>query len=110
MHSNKGHTCSPQVCDLLDLLGGSEETLQPSSGAGGPTPGLPINTASTAGGDLLDLLGGLEPAPFASGVTTRYTNTHTLVFHLFNYLMLYPSAAVTSVTSASIFLSYLIVV
>uniref|UniRef100_A0A671XF13 AP-1 complex subunit gamma n=1 Tax=Sparus aurata TaxID=8175 RepID=A0A671XF13_SPAAU len=52
-----------QVCDLLDLLGGSEETLQPSPAAGGTAPGLPANTASTAGGDLLDLLGGLEPAP-----------------------------------------------
>ncbi|KAK9539384.1 hypothetical protein VZT92_004494 [Zoarces viviparus] len=49
-----------QVCDLLDLLGGSEETLQLS-----PAPGLSINAASTAGGDLLDLLGGLEPAPLA---------------------------------------------
>ncbi|KAM6919363.1 AP-1 complex subunit gamma-like 2 [Lycodopsis pacificus] len=49
-----------QVCDLLDLLGGSEETLQP-----GPAPGLSINAAGTAGGDLLDLLGGLEPAPLA---------------------------------------------
>ncbi|XP_076018315.1 AP-1 complex subunit gamma-like 2 [Genypterus blacodes] len=44
-----------QVCDLLDLLGGSEEPLQPS-----PAPGLAVIAASTAGGDLLDLLGGLE--------------------------------------------------
>ena len=53
-----------QVCDLLDLLGGSEETLQPSPAA---TLGLPTNTTSTAGGDLLDLLGGLEPTPLTPG-------------------------------------------
>ncbi|KAI3375291.1 hypothetical protein L3Q82_021793 [Scortum barcoo] len=58
-----------QVCDLLDLLGGSEETLQPSPAVGGSAPGLPIHTASTAGGDLLDLLGGLEPAPIAPAPT-----------------------------------------
>ncbi|KAM6948393.1 AP-1 complex subunit gamma-like 2 [Aplochiton taeniatus] len=52
-----------QVCDLLDLLGGSGESLQPSpaqaSLAAGP---------SSVGGDLLDLLGGLElsPAPAPS--------------------------------------------
>lgn len=57
------------MCDLLDLLGGSEETLQPSPAAGGTAPGLPANTASTAGGDLLDLLGGLEPAPLTPGLT-----------------------------------------
>ncbi|GAA6222387.1 AP-1 complex subunit gamma-1-like [Lates japonicus] len=53
-----------QVCDLLGLLGGSEEPLQPS-----PAPGLSLNTASTAGGDLLDLLGGLEPTPPAPAPT-----------------------------------------
>uniref|UniRef100_A0A4W6CRC7 AP-1 complex subunit gamma n=1 Tax=Lates calcarifer TaxID=8187 RepID=A0A4W6CRC7_LATCA len=63
------NTCL-QVCDLLGLLGGSEEPLQPS-----PAPGLSLNTASTAGGDLLDLLGGLEPTPPAPGQI--YTNTHT---------------------------------
>uniref|UniRef100_A0A671XHL7 AP-1 complex subunit gamma n=1 Tax=Sparus aurata TaxID=8175 RepID=A0A671XHL7_SPAAU len=61
----------PQVCDLLDLLGGSEETLQPSPAAGGTAPGLPANTASTAGGDLLDLLGGLEPAPLTPAPTVQ---------------------------------------
>ncbi|KAM8727456.1 AP-1 complex subunit gamma-like 2 [Acanthopagrus schlegelii] len=60
-----------QVCDLLDLLGGSEETLQPSPAAGGTAPGLPTNTASTAGGDLLDLLGGLEPTPLAPAPTVQ---------------------------------------
>ncbi|TMS09704.1 AP-1 complex subunit gamma-1 [Larimichthys crocea] len=54
-----------QVCDLLDLLGGSEEPLQPSPAVAGTAPGLPANTISQAGGDLLDLLGGLEPAPLA---------------------------------------------
>ncbi|KAF1383351.1 hypothetical protein PFLUV_G00131020 [Perca fluviatilis] len=58
-----------QVCDLLDLLGGSEETLQPCPAVGAPAPGLLINTASTAGGDLLDLLGVLEPAPLAPAPT-----------------------------------------
>ncbi|XP_071347377.1 AP-1 complex subunit gamma-like 2 [Trachinotus anak] len=52
-----------QVCDLLDLLGGSEEPLQPSPAQSSTAAGLPINTASAAGGDLLDLLGGLEPTP-----------------------------------------------
>ncbi|XP_032387013.1 AP-1 complex subunit gamma-like 2 isoform X1 [Etheostoma spectabile] len=58
-----------QVCDLLDLLGGSDETLQPSPAVGAPVPGLLINTASIAGGDLLDLLGVLEPAPLAPVLT-----------------------------------------
>ncbi|XP_062284567.1 AP-1 complex subunit gamma-like 2 isoform X1 [Scomber scombrus] len=53
-----------QVCDLLDLLGGSGEPLQPSPAQGSVAPGLPI--ISPAGGDLLDLLGGLEPTPVAS--------------------------------------------
>ena len=57
---------SLQVCDLLDLLGGSEE-LQPSPAHGSTAPGLSINTTSTAGGDLLDLLGGLEPTLLAPG-------------------------------------------
>uniref|UniRef100_A0A3Q3L0A7 Adaptor related protein complex 1 subunit gamma 2 n=1 Tax=Labrus bergylta TaxID=56723 RepID=A0A3Q3L0A7_9LABR len=59
----------PQVCDLLDLLGGAEETPQLSPAVSGLAPGLPINTLSTAGGDLLDLLGGLEPAPAAPAPT-----------------------------------------
>ncbi|XP_067461146.1 AP-1 complex subunit gamma-like 2 isoform X2 [Thunnus thynnus] len=58
-----------QVCDLLDLLGGSEEPLQPSPAQGGTAPGLSINTISPAGGDLLDLLGGLEPTPVAPAPT-----------------------------------------
>uniref|UniRef100_A0A668AL24 AP-1 complex subunit gamma n=1 Tax=Myripristis murdjan TaxID=586833 RepID=A0A668AL24_9TELE len=45
-----------KVCDLLDLLGGSEEPPQPGPILGSTAPG----PASTAGGDLLDLLGGLE--------------------------------------------------
>ncbi len=60
---------SPQVCDLLDLLGGSEETLQPSPAVSSSAASLPSSTANTAGGDLLDLLGGLEPAPLAPGLT-----------------------------------------
>uniref|UniRef100_A0A8C2XDJ8 AP-1 complex subunit gamma n=1 Tax=Cyclopterus lumpus TaxID=8103 RepID=A0A8C2XDJ8_CYCLU len=63
-----------KVCDLLDLLGGSEETLQPSPAFGGTAPGPSVNTA---GGDLLDLLGGLELTPLAPGVTLRVTHTHT---------------------------------
>ncbi|KAM8851393.1 AP-1 complex subunit gamma-like 2 [Spinachia spinachia] len=53
-----------QVCDLLDLLGGSE-TLQPAAAAGCTALGLSIHAASTAGGDLLDLLGGFEPVALA---------------------------------------------
>uniref|UniRef100_A0A3P8TPC6 AP-1 complex subunit gamma n=2 Tax=Amphiprion percula TaxID=161767 RepID=A0A3P8TPC6_AMPPE len=58
-----------QVCDLLDLLGGSEEPLQPNPAVGSTVPVLPISTSSTAGGDLLDLLGGLEPTPLTSAPT-----------------------------------------
>ncbi|XP_072219208.1 AP-1 complex subunit gamma-like 2 isoform X2 [Leuresthes tenuis] len=56
-----------QVCDLLDLLGGSEEPLQPSPAVGSTT--LPVNTSTTAGGALLDLLGGLDPTPLTSAPT-----------------------------------------
>uniref|UniRef100_A0A673AEF3 AP-1 complex subunit gamma n=1 Tax=Sphaeramia orbicularis TaxID=375764 RepID=A0A673AEF3_9TELE len=56
-----------QVCDLLDLLGGSEEPLKPTSAQSGPAPGQPINTSNSSGGDLLDLLGGLEPVAFTPG-------------------------------------------
>ncbi|XP_017276375.1 AP-1 complex subunit gamma-like 2 [Kryptolebias marmoratus] len=52
-----------QVCDLLDLLGDSQESLQPSPAVGSTAPALPVSTTTTAGGDLLDLLGGLEPTP-----------------------------------------------
>uniref|UniRef100_A0A673IFG7 AP-1 complex subunit gamma n=1 Tax=Sinocyclocheilus rhinocerous TaxID=307959 RepID=A0A673IFG7_9TELE len=45
-----------QVCDLLDLLGGTDTPLQPS-----PAPTSTPTTTSSA--DLLDLLGGLEPTP-----------------------------------------------
>lgn len=56
-----------QVCDLLDLLGGSQEPLQPSSSVGG-SASAPLTAAPTsAGGDLLDLLGGFEPTPLAPG-------------------------------------------
>ncbi|XP_069567512.1 AP-1 complex subunit gamma-like 2 [Brachyistius frenatus] len=54
-----------QVCDLLDLLGASEEPPRPGPAAGGaaPAPAAGGGGSSSAGGDLLDLLGGLEPAP-----------------------------------------------
>uniref|UniRef100_A0AAQ5XC06 AP-1 complex subunit gamma n=1 Tax=Amphiprion ocellaris TaxID=80972 RepID=A0AAQ5XC06_AMPOC len=58
-----------QVCDLLDLLGGSEEPLQPNPAVGSTLPVLPVSTSSTAGGDLLDLLGGLEPTPLTPAPT-----------------------------------------
>uniref|UniRef100_A0A8C1G4B0 Adaptor related protein complex 1 subunit gamma 2 n=1 Tax=Cyprinus carpio carpio TaxID=630221 RepID=A0A8C1G4B0_CYPCA len=45
-----------QVCDLLDLLGGTDTPLQPS-----PAPTSTPTTTSSA--DLLDLLGGLEIKP-----------------------------------------------
>uniref|UniRef100_A0A3Q3X665 AP-1 complex subunit gamma n=1 Tax=Mola mola TaxID=94237 RepID=A0A3Q3X665_MOLML len=60
-----------QVCDLLDLLGGSDQILQPS-----PVVGGTANTASTAGGDLLDLLGGLEPVPIAPAPTVQVYEKH----------------------------------
>uniref|UniRef100_A0AAQ6AFJ2 AP-1 complex subunit gamma n=1 Tax=Amphiprion ocellaris TaxID=80972 RepID=A0AAQ6AFJ2_AMPOC len=60
---------SLQVCDLLDLLGGSEEPLQPNPAVGSTLPVLPVSTSSTAGGDLLDLLGGLEPTPLTPAPT-----------------------------------------
>lgn len=52
------HPPANQVCDLLDLLGGSEDVLKPSSG-----PVQSIAAASSPGGDLLDLLGGLDLVP-----------------------------------------------
>ncbi|XP_037314677.1 AP-1 complex subunit gamma-like 2 [Pungitius pungitius] len=58
-----------QVCDLLDLLGGSEETAQPGPAVSCTAAGLPIHAASTAGGDLLDLLGGFEPVALAPAPT-----------------------------------------
>ena len=59
----------PQVCDLLDLLGDSQEPLQPSPAA----PATHTSTTNSAG-DLLDLLGGLEPTPPAPGLP--HTCTH----------------------------------
>lgn len=57
------------MCDLLDLLGGSDEALKPSS-----APNPSINTASSPGGDLLDLLGGLDLVPLTPGETLKYTH------------------------------------
>uniref|UniRef100_A0A8C6NP31 AP-1 complex subunit gamma n=4 Tax=Nothobranchius TaxID=28779 RepID=A0A8C6NP31_NOTFU len=57
-----------QVCDLLDLLSGPQEPLQPSL-----APAQPISTTTAAGGDLLDLLGGLELTPPSSGLIYRCT-------------------------------------
>ncbi|XP_026168885.1 AP-1 complex subunit gamma-like 2 [Mastacembelus armatus] len=57
-----------QAYDLLDLLGGSEESLQPSLAPSSTALGLPIHMPSTAGGDLLDLLG-LEATPPAPAPT-----------------------------------------
>ncbi|KAM9845124.1 AP-1 complex subunit gamma-like 2 [Aulostomus maculatus] len=55
-----------QVCDLLDLLGGSEEALQQTPVQSGTALGLPVTTTGpAAGGDLLDLLGGLDLTPQA---------------------------------------------
>lgn len=47
------------MCDLLDLLGGSDAALQESS-VNNDTP--PASSSSSASGNLLDLLGGLESA------------------------------------------------
>lgn len=57
-----------QVCDLLDLLGGSDETMKPSF-----SPVQTTNAATSAGGDLLDLLGGLDLMPPATPVVTAVT-------------------------------------
>lgn len=60
-----------QVCDLLDLLGDSQEPLQPILTVGSTGPSLPLSTTITAGGDILDLLGGLEPTPQTPGLLLR---------------------------------------
>lgn len=60
-----------QVCDLLDLLGGADEALKPSSAAGHPAPGESANTTVTAGSDLLDLLGGMDPVTLSPGLNTH---------------------------------------
>ena len=55
------------MCDLLDLLGGSDEPLQPSMAL--PPPSGPASLSS-AGGELLDLLGGLAPPQGRRGGAT----------------------------------------
>ncbi|XP_077413293.1 AP-1 complex subunit gamma-like 2 isoform X1 [Vanacampus margaritifer] len=69
-----------QVCDLLDLLGDSKESVQAGPAQGGTVPVQPINTAKPVGGDLLDLLGGFEPTPPAPApaVTVYEKNGVTL--------------------------------
>ncbi|XP_061549539.1 AP-1 complex subunit gamma-like 2 isoform X1 [Phycodurus eques] len=64
-----------QICDLLDLLGHSEGSVQADT-----VLVQPINTAKPAGGDLLDLLGGFEPTPLAPApaVTVYEKNGVTL--------------------------------
>ncbi|XP_046883704.1 AP-1 complex subunit gamma-like 2 [Hypomesus transpacificus] len=61
-----------QVCDLLDLLGGTD-TLPQASPALSSTAPDSVNNSAGVGGDLLDLLGGLDlmndkldPAPAPS--------------------------------------------
>ncbi|KAJ8336573.1 hypothetical protein SKAU_G00377930 [Synaphobranchus kaupii] len=71
-----------QVCDLLDLLGGSDEPLQPRPAApgpapAGPAPAGPAPVSSSTGGDLLDLLGDLDP-PTAPCVKVYEKNGVTL--------------------------------
>ncbi|XP_031666318.1 AP-1 complex subunit gamma-1-like [Oncorhynchus kisutch] len=66
---------SNQVCDLLDLLGGSGEPFQPSPSLSSTAPGP---ASSTAGGDLLDLLGGLDVTPAPPSVTVYEKNGVTL--------------------------------
>ncbi|XP_015234916.1 PREDICTED: AP-1 complex subunit gamma-1-like [Cyprinodon variegatus] len=68
-----------QVVDLLDLLGGSQEPLAPSSLIS-ITSSAPITATGSAGGDLLDLLGGLEPTPLtpAPAMTVYDKNGVTL--------------------------------
>nr|XP_046215281.1 AP-1 complex subunit gamma-like 2 [Oncorhynchus gorbuscha] len=64
-----------QVCDLLDLLGGSGEPPQPSPALSTTALG-PVS--STAGGDLLDLLGGLDVTPVPPSVIVYEKNGVTL--------------------------------
>ncbi|XP_061695177.1 AP-1 complex subunit gamma-like 2 isoform X2 [Syngnathoides biaculeatus] len=66
-----------QVCDLLDLLGDSEQSIQ-----AGTVLIQPINTAKPGGGELLDLLGGFEQTPLAPGPAMRVyeKNGVTLTF------------------------------
>ncbi|XP_028832319.1 AP-1 complex subunit gamma-like 2 isoform X2 [Denticeps clupeoides] len=68
---------SNQVCDLLDLLGGSEEPLQPSQA---PPSSVPTPSSTGTGQDLLDLLGGVCPAPVpvVTGVTVYEKNGLTV--------------------------------
>ncbi|XP_062337288.1 AP-1 complex subunit gamma-like 2 isoform X1 [Osmerus eperlanus] len=72
-----------QVCDLLDLLGGTD-TLPQTSPALSSTAPDSVNNSAGVGGDLLDLLGGLDlmndkldPAP-APSVTVYDKNGVTL--------------------------------
>lgn len=65
-----------KVCNLLDLLGDSEESAQAGPAQGGTESVQSTNTAKSAGGDLLDLLGGFEPTPLAPGLSP----THARVF------------------------------
>uniref|UniRef100_A0A3Q3DJ58 AP-1 complex subunit gamma n=1 Tax=Hippocampus comes TaxID=109280 RepID=A0A3Q3DJ58_HIPCM len=66
-----------QVCDLLDLLGDSEESVRAGPAQGGTVTVQSTNTAKPAGEDLLDLLGGFEPTPLAP-VTVYEKNGVTL--------------------------------
>ncbi|XP_051944713.1 AP-1 complex subunit gamma-like 2 [Hippocampus zosterae] len=69
-----------QVCNLLDLLGDSEESVQAGPAQGGTVTVQSTNTAKPAGEDLLDLLGGFEPTPLAPApaVTVYEKNGVTL--------------------------------
>ncbi|MBN3326164.1 AP1G1 protein, partial [Atractosteus spatula] len=60
-----------QVCDLLDLLGGSVSAEQ--------TP-VPVQTSGTVGGELLDLLGGLDTRPAVPSITAYEKEGLTLRF------------------------------
>ncbi|XP_012690727.2 AP-1 complex subunit gamma-like 2 isoform X2 [Clupea harengus] len=59
-----------QACDLLGLLGDSDQPWQPSPAQ--PTT-APSSASTNMGGDLLDLLGGLDPIP-APAVTVYEKN------------------------------------
>ncbi|XP_037131594.1 AP-1 complex subunit gamma-like 2 [Syngnathus acus] len=69
-----------QVCDLLNLLGDSEESVPAGPAQGDTVPVQSITTAKPIGGELLDLLGGFEPTPLASApaVTVYEKNGVTL--------------------------------
>ncbi|KAI5103905.1 AP-1 complex subunit gamma-like 2, partial [Silurus meridionalis] len=68
-----------QVCDLLDLLGGTDTPVQDSNGNVNTMASF---TSSSVSGSLLDLLGGLEPTPGTIHFFKYYKTTWKRVYQL----------------------------